>query len=390
MTDRGFRRKTSTLLYSNSRLSLVAKTEDSRSSDSRRHAEIEQRVCTVSSSPSCPLVELYEDPSLANSLKQYQGYFDRFDARVSLLVEDVRQVCIIDGRLTVRSFLQTQATIKSRQGIVLTNQEIVGKLNRGAIEDKISSLLMLLESVHRLELTDSDQMPLTKKIVFAQQPAAYLVHELFCHLLEADIFEIAYRRLMSCRISDGLSIVDDSRPYRSCFDLGEFDDCGNIVLPTTLVDHGRIQSFLSCFPEKRVGEFRSFGGNGRCENASFSVLPRMNFISTVFDDNCCVGDSYFADSNYIKVLNAYSGHVNPVSLEFNLHCSCVYVLNGKDVMFCPGATLRGSVVDLVGRIASATGPVASGLATCQKGNQSVLVGWSSPGLILNTENLRMT
>lgn len=249
---------------------------------------------------------------------------------------------------------------------------------------------MRLNSFRQLKMTDSGQLFVPPLIVFEQQPAGYLVHELFCHLMEADLFKLVYKRLLSNTIFQGINIFDDATRYRPYFDMGGYDDCGNAVQFTTLIDHGQIQSFLSVTPGLCVGDLHSNGGNGRCENGSFDVLARMNFISTVVDDSFHVDDTYFNRLDFLKVVTAYSGNVNPITFEFTLHCACVLVLHGTDTMYCPNIQLRGNVLDLAQSILLATGSVASGLATCQKGNQSVLVGWSSPCLVLSTCCLRIT
>lgn len=388
MTNRYLKKTTATLLFSNSRLSLVGKTEKARSVHGEQRTSIEQQISPISNSSSDLLINLYNDASFLNFLKQYQDIFDTYDARITLLIEAVKQDGVINTKIINRRFLQTQATIRTKQGIVLTNQEIAKNPSEESIKERFSSLLALLKNINQLKVIDSGQLPIMQRIVFEQQPASYLIHELFCHLLEADIFKTVYKHLMSNKISDGLSIIDNARLYNSNFDLGEFDDCGNRIGSTILVDHGRIQSFLSCSPKSCIGGLQSFGGNGRCENLSFEVLPRMNFILTIFDRNYYVNDSYLIDYDYIKVINAYSGYVNPVSLEFSLHCSCFIVLHGNNVMFCPSVHIAGNVLDLISSIMFAFGSVASGIATCEKGNQSVPVGWSSPGLIVNMGNLR--
>lgn len=389
MIKREINTTTSTLLYSNYRISFIVNTETSKFRGDNQRITVQQRLNQASIKQYMPLAKLHGSLTLISNLHELERYYKRFRTSISLLIKKTQQSCMVDSKAIKREFLQTQATVRTIDGIVLTNQESFEELNEESILGKLASMCNLLEVLQSSKIVDSSQVVRTPFIVLEQQPAGYLIHELFCHLLEADIFKITYERLMSQKITNKLSIMDDIRRFRTCFDLGGFDDCGNAISPTTLVEEGQIQSFLSHKPHLCIAGLHALGGNGRCENASFKVLPRMNFISTIFDNNYHIEESYLSKKSYLKVINAFSGYVNPITMEFSLHCSCIFVSQGTIRFYCPSIKFAGNAVDLINSFLFSVGSVASGLATCQKGNQSILVGWSSPGFVISSENIQI-
>lgn len=119
MTDHYLRNIISTLLFSNARLSLVSRLADTELIGIERKSAINQEIDLASDSLSITLEDLYHNLSFRSVLQRYRELLDERDATMSFLAEATSQHCIVNGKSFDRHFLQTQATVRSRTGIVL-------------------------------------------------------------------------------------------------------------------------------------------------------------------------------------------------------------------------------------------------------------------------------
>lgn len=101
-----------------------------------------------------------------------------------------------------------------------------------------------------LEFDELNRVPLNTLVHFNAFPSAILNHELFGHYFEAD-FDGDKKQISDIVIEGKPDIYDDPRESQAGF--CSFDDCGNFLRKTELVNKGKIQK-SSVIRNQRAGE----------------------------------------------------------------------------------------------------------------------------------------
>lgn len=208
-----------------------------------------------------------------------------------------------------------------------------------------------------------------------------LIHEACCHPLEGDEVErgsVYAARMGELIASPGLSIVDDSTVPDA---VGSYrvDDDGTGAAATTLVDAGRLASFLT----DRVSSHRlglPITPNGRRDGFAHRPIPRMS--------NTCVlpGELDPADIIADTEFGLYAPHVGGGEViestgDFVFRVMNGYlIVNGRITDPVSETTVCGNGAEVLATIDAVGTDFEVGTAKCGKFGQVVPVGVCGPTL----------
>lgn len=207
-------------------------------------------------------------------------------------------------------------------------------------------------------------------IVFSSSSSAYLIHEIFGHLLEKDESHHLFKFInIGDQILNNTFTLKDDPFYKKEIHFGNFDDSGKKYQTTTLIDKGILKQ---CICTKRSS------------NLSEPSLNRMTNL--VLNGNKTVNFENIEDFLYIDYV--YHGYIDYISGEFHLFASLGKVKeNGHEEVY-NNLTVSGYIKDLINNIDIYDTKVSYSLGNCIKKNQILLVGMAAPSLYIKNLQVR--
>jgi TldD protein len=207
-----------------------------------------------------------------------------------------------------------------------------------------------------------------------------LLHEAIGHGLEADAVQkdasVYAGRVGDKLAEDFVTAYDDGR-LPAEWGSDAVDDEGTPTQKTTIIDGGRLTSYLYDSLRARKGKALSTG-NGRRESFRHLPLPRMT--NTYFAPGEASPDDLIADTERgLYAVSFGGGQVEPATGDFVFGVSEGYLIEGGKVTSpVRGATLIGNGPDALAAIDGIAGDLEIATGFCGKGGQRVPAGVGQP------------
>ncbi|WP_051532188.1 metalloprotease TldD [Brackiella oedipodis] len=224
------------------------------------------------------------------------------------------------------------------------------------------------------------QMP----VVLGNGWPGILIHEAVGHGLEGD-FNRKGSSVFSGQIGQrvaakGVTVVDDGSIAQRRGSLN-IDDEGNPTQRNVLIEDGILKGYMQDTLNARLMNL-PVTGNGRRQSFAHLPMPRMTntYMMSGEHDPQEIIESI---DNGLYAVNFGGGQVDITSGKFVFSASEAYkVENGKILYPVKGATLIGSGLEAMNQVKMVGNDMAldTGVGTCGKEGQSVVVGVGSPTL----------
>ncbi len=230
------------------------------------------------------------------------------------------------------------------------------------------------------------------KLVIDYALAKGLAHEAFGHAAETDAIESSilgengkFKTGMVVSNSK-LSIIDG--PLEGDYAYQPVSAVGTERETVKIVDHGQLIGGLSdIFSAARAGV--SYTGAERVENFFHLPIARMSNIRIQIDDSVEINQDFESitpedlykvllnrqlikpDEIVLYLLGFQGGQVNPAFGDFVFHCSGIYKLAEKAVLYKP-AIFSGKILSVLNSVMTGIGPLQiDAMGTCGKMGQGV-------------------
>jgi TldD protein len=211
-----------------------------------------------------------------------------------------------------------------------------------------------------------------------------LLHEAVGHGLEADAVQKG-ASVYAGRLGERLA-----KPFVTAYDdgrrLGEWgsdgvDDEGTPTRRTTLIDEGRLSSYLYDLLRARKDGVGSTG-NGRRE--SFRALPIPRMTNTYFAPGDATPEELIAGVDHgLYAVSFGGGQVEPATGDFVFGVSEGYLIEGGRVGApVRGATLVGNGIEALAAIDAVASDLEIATGFCGKAGQSVPAGVGQPHVLI--------
>ena len=287
-------------------------------------------------------------------------------------------VAAADDRTRVR--LSTQVVAR-RDGRVETGTDTRG--GHAGFELVEQDPEAVAESAARKALTalDAVDAPTGRlPVVVGNGFGGVLLHEAVGHGLEADAVQkrasIYAGRLGDVLADGGVTAYDDGRREGEWGSDG-IDDEGTPTRRTTIIEEGRLTSFLYDLIRARVDGADSTG-NGRRQ--SFRHLPVPRMTNTYFAPGAATPEDLIAGVDRgLYAVSFGGGQVEPATGDFVFGVSEGYLIEGGKVTApVRGATLVGNGVEALRAIDGVAGDLEIATGYCGKAGQRVEAGVGQP------------
>jgi TldD protein len=360
-----------------------------------KRLEIRQEI----PSDSMPISEIEER---LRNLNQEVAVFDcRLAVRTLLRITDEEwRIARSDGAdvifNTPRSFVYHMITAKSGSRTTTTYVNLPGTDLRVIIDPHFLNILK--ERVKKaaqlsLDLLTAEDLPAGNyKLVIDYALAKGLAHEAFGHAAETDAIESSILgengRMKTGMIvaNPKLSIIDG--PIEGDYAYQPISAVGIERQTVKIVDHGVLKAGLAdIFSAARAGV--GYTGAERVENFYHLPIARMSNIRIEIDDPIPIDlpfekikpdDLYrilitngLAEPNekVLYLTGFQGGQVNPAFGDFVFHCSGIYQLGERPVLYKP-AIFSGKILTVLRSVTAALGPLQiDAMGTCGKMGQGV-------------------
>ena len=215
-------------------------------------------------------------------------------------------------------------------------------------------------------------------IVFSEQAAGILIHELLGHLLEEVMVETYHSELKtekgSLFIHPSLSLYDCPK-LKKRFGSFELDDEAQNSQNVCLISGGRLMNFLS-------------RGMGRSRGASTARKSFARMSNTI-----CTGDSTASalhpGATYVEVKRLGLSAVQWKTHQYIFEIGEGYLHDGKGKRLAISKTaIHGSIWDALSQIAPLGEPLHWSSSYCQSLGARISVSHAGPNLFLKKANLR--
>jgi len=297
---------------------------------------------------------------------------------------------------TPRSFVYHVITAKSGSRTTTTYANLPGTDLRVIIEAHYLDLLKKRAQKAAqlsLDLLTAEDLPAGNyKLVIDYALAKGLAHEAFGHAAETDAIESSILgengRMKTGMIvaNPKLSIIDG--PIPGDYAYQPISAVGIERQTVKIVDHGLLKAGLAdIFSATRAGV--QYTGAERVENFYHLPIARMSNIRIEMDDPILMDlppESIQPDHLYQTLLENglaepdekilyltgfQGGQVNPAFGDFVFHCSGIYQLGERPVLYKP-AIFSGKVLSVLKSVTAALGPLqVDAMGTCGKMGQGV-------------------
>lgn len=215
-----------------------------------------------------------------------------------------------------------------------------------------------------------------------------LAHEAFGHLCEGDHIlkgeSILEGKIGEQVASDLVTIIDDPTMREAtgipAYGSYPFDDEGVKAAPTTLVDKGRLISYLhSRETASKLGQ--KLTGNARVEN--YKRLPLVRMSNIYIQPSTYSEEELFEDvKNGVYLVDSRGGQTTGQG-TFHVGVQMVYVIkNGEKGELRRGTAIAGRTLDTLKKIDGIGKQISFDIGACGKGDpaQSVRCGSNGPPL----------
>lgn len=372
-----------------------------------------------------PNQEIFKVPPLKKRIEIRQEYpFDslslnEIEERLQLLNQEVGE---IDSRLSVRtllrltdeewrivrsdgtdvifntprSFIYHMITAKSGSRTATTYANLPGTDLRVIVApqnlDRLRQRALKAANLS-LELLEAEDLPAGHyKLVIDYALAKGLAHEAFGHAAETDALESSIlgekgRLKTGMAVANSkLSIIDG--PIEGDYAYQPISAVGIERKTVKIVDHGILRAGLAdIFSAAKAGV--PYTGAERVENFYQLPIARMTNIRIEFDDPIPVDVPFeeikpahlyrilierqliAANEKVLYLTGFQGGQVNPAFGDFVFHCSGIYLLGERPILYKP-AIFSGKILSVLQSVIAALGPLQiDAMGTCGKMGQSV-------------------
>lgn len=297
---------------------------------------------------------------------------------------------------TPRSFVYHIITAKSGSRATTTYANLPGTDLRIIIDPHLINILK--ERVKKaarlsLELLTAEDLPAGNyKLVIDYALAKGLAHEAFGHAAETDAIESSIlgengrMKIGMVVANPKLSIIDG--PIEGDYAYQPISAVGIERQTVKIVDHGILKAGLAdIFSAARAGV--GYTGAERVESFYHLPIARMSNIRIEFDDPIPIDLPYerITPEELYRILIAnglarpnekvlyltgfQGGQVNPAFGDFVFHCSGIYHLGERPVLYKP-AIFSGKILSVLRSVTAALGPLQTdAMGTCGKMGQGV-------------------
>ena len=253
-------------------------------------------------------------------------------------------------------------------------------LKIGIIENNFNIYKTILPSISKADLKDyfvelrNDiqlkpvllQFPYEGPIILSTSAASYFVHEIFGHYFESDNIQYSNKffNIGSLVTNHNISIYDDPF-FSNSLNFGSIDDSGNTYNKSCVVSNGTLSAYIC---------------SNRSSNIANTPVPRMT--NTVLL-NTNITDTIKYPYRYLYVDYAYQGYISYYNNSFTLFCSLAKeYINNKLIQTYSNVIVSGEIVNTIKQLVPCknTPKVYSGI--CVKNGEPLVVGMSSPELLI--------
>lgn len=302
--------------------------------------------------------------------------------------------CLISGHITTKQIIRyfdngkRNISCENIFRMMATNGSLSSMKDLPLIGDKTQDYIVLAEALDEVicnVMNPKEIVPLPNNIskrdfVFSSQASAFLIHEIFGHLLELDYFEninslfnptMVGKRLFNTRIN----VVDD--PFLLSdkgIDFGKFDDVGAPIQRKKIVENGVLVDVIS---SQRVDTLRN------------SPLYRMFNLYMCADTTGPSQDEMIVSvKDGIFVGNASAGNVNPFDGTFCLYLKdCREIKSGEIQTGVYSYTMVSSIRKILDSIEVVGNDLKIFPSQCKKGGQIITVGTGSASIMISEKNI---
>ncbi|HYN50633.1 MAG TPA: TldD/PmbA family protein [Thermoleophilaceae bacterium] len=207
-----------------------------------------------------------------------------------------------------------------------------------------------------------------------------LLHEAVGHGLEADAVQkraSVYAGRLGDQLADPLVTAYDDGLRPNDWGSDGIDDEGTPTRRTTIIEHGRLVSYLYDMLRARKDGVESTG-NGRRE--SFRHLPVPRMTNTYFAPGQATPEELIGEiERGLYAVSFGGGQVEPATGDFVFGVSEGYLIEAGEVTApVRGATLVGNGLEALGAIDGIAADLEIATGYCGKGGQSVPAGVGQP------------
>ena len=207
-----------------------------------------------------------------------------------------------------------------------------------------------------------------------------LLHEAVGHGLEADAIQkdaSVYAGRLGEQVADPFVTAYDDGSRANAWGSEGVDDEGTPTRQTTVIEHGRLTSYLYDLLRARKDGVESTG-NGRRE--SFRHLPVPRMTNTFFAPGDATPEDLIGGvERGLYAVSFGGGQVEPATGDFVFGVSEGYLIeNGRVTSPVRGATLVGNGLEALRAIDGIAGDLEIATGYCGKGGQTVPAGVGQP------------
>jgi TldD protein len=337
--------------------------------------EIETDPASVAAERKAELLRACDERARAggDEIAQVQASYAEGRRRVTVANFDGRFA--IDDRTRTRLGVQVVAR---RGDVVETGFETLGG-HRGFELVANGAGERIAEQAARKALTmlDADPAPAASlPVVVGGGFGGVLFHEMTGHGLEADHIQkgaSVYAGKLGEPVAPSHLLAYDDGRLPGEWGTDAIDDEGTPTQKTTVIEEGRVTSYLYDLLRARKDSTRSTG-NGRRESFRHLPIPRMT--NTYIAPGEATPEELIAGvENGFYAVSFAGGQVDPTTGDFVFGVSEGYLIEGGKVgKACRGATLIGNCLQALGRIDAVASDFDMKTGFCGKGGQRVPVG----------------
>lgn len=314
--------------------------------------------------------------SVAGEIAQVSASYAESRRRVEIYNSD--GLAAADDRTRVRLGVQAVAR---RDGRVETGHETLG--GHAGFELLEADPEAVAESAARKALTllDAVDAPTGKMpVVVGNGFGGVLLHEAVGHGLEADAIQkraSIYAGKLNDKVAEPFVTAYDDGARANAWGSDGIDDEGTPTQRTTIIEEGRLTSYLYDLLRARKDGVRSTG-NGRRESFRHLPLPRMT--NTYFAPGDATKDDLIAGVKHgLYAVSFGGGQVEPATGDFVFGVSEGYLIeNGRVTAPVRGATLIGNGLEALAAIDGIASDLDIATGFCGKGGQRVPAGVGQP------------
>lgn len=238
-----------------------------------------------------------------------------------------------------------------------------GVIRRAALDKKKRSNLRCAGSV-------TSKMP----VLFCEDAACFLAHEILGHCLENDNYRLLSQD-REIRLDPSLIVEDSIEGVEEAIGLNRLDDAGSPVKPVTLVRDGGIVGRMALASGAGV----ELGGFARAQAYNAPSMPRMRMTRVRFKGS---SGSLSSFPKIAVIARVSHGFLDLSQGSYHLMGTVYLVEDGHIVRVIPSASVTGSIEDAFSEVLyHGTRPYEL-FSDCFKNGQTVRVGCSSPSLLL--------